>query len=81
MLSMQYIRPTNPMLCMGLLLARIVPTENLANTLIGVTFVTGVTVTGVTGVTLSNKQFWLDFDYSGIVPVYSGQFGASARDS
>jgi hypothetical protein len=62
---------------MGLLLASIVPTENLANALIGVTFVTGVTVTGVTGVTLSKKQFCLDFDYSGIVPVYSGQFGAT----
>jgi hypothetical protein len=62
-------------------LASIVPTENVANTLIGVTFVTGVTVTGVTGVTLSNKQFWLDFDYSVDVPVYSGQFGASARGS
>jgi hypothetical protein len=69
------------MYCMGLLLASIVPTENLANTLIGVTFVTGVTVTGVTGVTLSNKQFCLDFDYSGGVPVYSGQLnGASARE-
>jgi hypothetical protein len=57
MLSMQYIRPINPMLCMGLLLASIVPTENLASALIGVTFVTGVTVTGVTGVTLSNAMF------------------------
>jgi hypothetical protein len=66
------------MYCMGLLLASIVPTENLANALIGVTFVTGVTVTGVTGVTLSKKQFCLDFDYSGIVPVYSGQFVAAS---
>jgi len=65
------------MYCMDSFLASIVPTENLANALIGVTFVTGVTVTGVTGVTLSNKQFFLDFDYSGIVPVYSGQFGAA----
>jgi hypothetical protein len=64
---------------MGLLLASIVPAQNPANALIGVTFVTGVTVTVVTGVTLSNKQFWLDFDYSGGVPVYSGQFGATAR--
>jgi hypothetical protein len=62
-------------------LANSMPAQNLANSLIGVTFETGVTVTGVTGVTLSKKQFWLDFDYSGIVPVYSGQFGASARDS
>jgi hypothetical protein len=62
-------------------LANSMPAQNLANTLIGVTFVTGVIVTGVTGVTLLNKQFWLDFDYSGIVPVYSGQFGASARGS
>ncbi len=68
------------MYCMESSLAINVPTENLANALIGVTFVTGVTVTGVTGVTLSNKQFWLDFDYSVDVPVYSGQFGA-ARDS
>jgi hypothetical protein len=52
MFSMQYIRPTNPMLCMGSFLARIVPAQNLANASIGVTFVTGVTVTGVTVVTL-----------------------------
>jgi phage terminase small subunit len=69
------------MYCMKSSLAINVPTENLANAFIGVTFVTGVTVTGVTGVTLSKKQFCLDFDYSGIVPVYSGQFGASARGS
>jgi hypothetical protein len=77
MLSMQYIRPITPMLCMGLLLARIVPTENLANTLIGVTFVTGVTVTGVTG----SYTFYAGLYYSADVPVYSGQFGASARGS
>ena len=58
-------------------LAKSMPAQNLANALIGVTFVTGVTVTGVTGVTLSNKQFCLDFDYSVDVPVYSGQFGAA----
>lgn len=64
-----------PMYCMESSLAINVPTENLANALIGVTFVTGVTVTGVAGVTLSNKQFCLDFDYSGGVPVYSGNSG------
>jgi hypothetical protein len=57
MLSMQYIRPTNPMLCMGSFLASIVPAQNLANALIGVTFVTGVTVTGVTVVTLLKARF------------------------
>ena len=45
------------MYCMGSFLANIVPTENLANALLGVTFVTGVTVTGVTVVTLSNAMF------------------------
>ena len=59
-------------------LANSMPAQNLANALIGVTFVTGVTVTVVTGVTLSNKQFWLDFDYSGGVPVYSREFGAAS---
>jgi hypothetical protein len=77
MLSMQYIRPITPMLCMSLLLARIVPTENLENSLIGVTFVTGVTVTGVTGC----YTFYAGLYYSGGVPVYSGQLnGASTRD-
>jgi hypothetical protein len=76
MLSMQYIRPTNPMLCMGSFLARIVPAQNLENTSIGVTFVTGVTVTGVTGC----YTFYAGLYYSGDVPVYLGQFGASARE-
>jgi hypothetical protein len=62
---------------MGSFLASIVPTENLANALIGVTFVTGVTVTGVTGC----YTFYAGLYYSGGVPVYSGQFGASARGS
>ena len=76
MLSMQYIRPTNPMLCMRGSLANTMPAQKLANALIGVTFVTGVTVTGVTGC----YTFYAGLYYSGGVPVYSGQFGASARD-
>jgi inosine-uridine nucleoside N-ribohydrolase len=66
---------------MDSVLAINVPVGKPANALLGVTFVTGVTVTGVTVVTLSNKQFCLDFDYSVDVPVYSGQFRAQARDS
>jgi hypothetical protein len=38
-------------------LANSMPAQKPVNTLIGVTFVTGVTVTGVTGVTLSNAMF------------------------
>lgn len=63
------------MYCMEGFLANIVPAQNLANALIGVTFVTGVTVTGVTGCyTFSGGLY-----YSGDVPVYSGQFRAQAR--
>ena len=42
---------------MGSLLANTMPAQNLANALIGVAFVTGVTVTGVTVVTLSIARF------------------------
>lgn len=63
------------MYCMEGFLANIVPAQNLANALIGVTFVTGVTVTGVTGCyTFSGGLY-----YSGGVPVYLGQFRAQAR--
>ena len=77
MLSMQYIRPTNPMLCMRGSLANTMPAQKLANALIGVTFVTGVTVTGVTGC----YTFYSGLYYSADVPVYSREFGASARGS
>jgi hypothetical protein len=38
-------------------LANTMPAQNLVNALIGVTFVTGVTVTGVTVVTLLKAKF------------------------
>lgn len=63
------------MYCMEGFLANIVPAQNLANALIGVTFVTGVIVTGVTGC----YTFYGGLYYSGGVPVYSGQFRARAR--
>ena len=77
MCSMQYIGLIKPVCCMDTLLARIVPAQNLANALIGVTFVTGVTVTGVTGC----YTFYAGLYYSGDVPVYLGKFGASERGS
>lgn len=63
--------------CIDALLANNVPSEKPVNTLNGVTFVTGVTVTGVTGC----YTFYAGLYYSGDVPVYSGQLnGASERD-
>lgn len=65
------------MYCMDSVLAINVPAQKPVNALIGVTFVTGVTVTGVTGC----YTFYAGLYYSADVPVYSGQFGASARGS
>jgi hypothetical protein len=72
---MQYSNGTNVL--HERLLANTMPAQNLANALIGVTFETGVTVTGVTGC----YTFYAGLYYSGGVRVYSGVFGASARGS
>ena len=63
------------MYCMRGSLANTMPAQNLENASIGVTFVTGVTVTGVTGC----YTFYAGLYYSGDVPVYSLEFGARAR--
>ena len=65
------------MYCMIGSLANTMPAQNLANASIGVTFVTGVTVTGVTGC----YTFYGGLYYSGDVPVYSREFSASERGS